>query len=88
MLRITPVRERGTTPTLKLEGKLLEPWLGELLRVCDDESSRFAGLRLDMSAVTFVDAAGAVLLRELLHRGIQISACSGYVAELLHVEKR
>jgi hypothetical protein len=82
MLRITRILEPHSAPTLRLEGKLLEPWIEELLQECAD------GIRLDLSAVTFVDTAGAMLLRQLIERGTEIVACSGYVAELLQVDKR
>jgi hypothetical protein len=32
-----------------------------------------------------VDAAGVQLLRDLKREGIEIAACSSFVAELLHV---
>ena len=41
--------------------------------------------RLDLSCVQFVDAAGVKLLRDLLDQGVALGACSGLVAELLHV---
>ena len=82
MLRITRILEPHSAPTLRLEGKLLEPWIEELLQEYAD------GIRLDLSAVTFVDTAGAMLLRQLIERGTEIVACSGYVAELLQVDKR
>ena len=40
-------------------------------------------INLDLSALIFVDAAGERLLRDLIARGIEVVACSGYVAELL-----
>jgi len=88
MLRITLIGEPNAAPTLKLEGKLLGPWVAELRHTCTPPSGVFSDMHLDLAAITFVDAAGADLLRELLRQGIQIAACSGYVAELLHVEKR
>jgi anti-anti-sigma regulatory factor len=88
MLRITRITGNDSAPRLKLEGKLLGPWVGELKRACAEPAESAGGLCLDLSAVTFVDAAGLKLLRELLGRGITLAACSGLVAELLHVEKR
>jgi hypothetical protein len=41
---------------------------------------------LDLSGVTYVDAAGVHLLRELLHQGALICACSGFVSALLEGE--
>lgn len=86
MLRITRLGANDAVATLKLEGKLLEPWVDEVVRACEAATGSLRSTRLDLSAVTFVDAAGAELLRELLRQGVAISACSGYVAELLHRE--
>ena len=88
MLRINHVADPGQAPTLKLEGKLVGPWVGELRDTCESHAFRSAGLRLDLSAITFVDAAGAELLGDLIRGGTQIIACSGYVAELLHRSER
>ena len=71
---------------LKLEGEILEPWVGAVREACTEQGCRSGRLRLDLSAVTFVDAAGARLLRELVGAGIEIAACSGFVAELLRPE--
>jgi hypothetical protein len=72
--------------TVKLEGKLREPWVAEVLNVCmacDGPSGRTS---LDLSGLTFVDQAGAELLKDLMRRGITVSACSSFVAALLHLE--
>jgi hypothetical protein len=81
MLRIT-----ATTggELLKLEGKLLGPWVGELARACD----RPRPPRLDLAGLTFADAAGARLLRELLVRGATVAGSSTFIAELLRLEDR
>jgi ABC-type transporter Mla MlaB component len=73
---------------LRLEGKLLEPWTDELVRACEQMAPGRRKLRLDLSALTFVDAAGVRLLTELIHDGTMIVACSGYVAAILQMEKR
>jgi anti-anti-sigma regulatory factor len=86
MLRINRVSDAHQAPTLKLEGKLLGLWVEELRNTCRD--LRSGCLRLDLSAITFVDASGAKLLGNLIRQGAQIIACSGYVAELLHVGDR
>jgi hypothetical protein len=84
MLRITRLAGPEPAPTLKLEGKLVGPWVGALREACVPGE----GLRLDLAAVTFADAAGVELLRELLARGVTLAACSGLVAGLLHEEAR
>jgi ABC-type transporter Mla MlaB component len=88
MLRITHTHGHDSVSTLRLEGKLLGPWVTELAQSCDELPCSQDCLRLDLSAVTFVDGAGVALLRDLLTRGATLAACSGLVAELLHVEAR
>jgi len=88
MLRITHTHGNESIPTLRLEGKLLGPWVAELARSCDELPCSPDRLRLDLSAVTFVDGPGVALLRDLLGRGVTLAACSGLVAELLHLEGR
>jgi hypothetical protein len=83
MLRLTRIAGANPTPTIKLEGKLLGPWVDEVRKECASGTKPFDRTRLDLSALTFVDAAGAGLLRELIGQGIEIIACSSYVAELL-----
>jgi ABC-type transporter Mla MlaB component len=87
MLRITHLEGHDSISTLKLEGKLLGPWVTELARSCHELACSPDRLRLDLSAVTFVDEPGLALLRDLLGRGARLAA-SGLVAELLHVERR
>ena len=82
MLRITSTNRRSTE-TLKLEGKLVEPWLTELLQTCSQLLERGLELRLDLAAVSFVDPAGERALRGRMRRGVSIGPCSGFVSELL-----
>jgi ABC-type transporter Mla MlaB component len=88
MLRITHTNGHDLVSTLRLEGKLLGPWVTELARLRDELPCSPDRLRLDLSAVTFVDGPGVALLRDLLGRGATLVACSGLVAELLHGEAR
>jgi hypothetical protein len=85
--RQIPFEANGSGVTLKLEGKVLAPWLDELRRVCAQAAHESREIRLDLDAVTFVDAAGAELIRELIRQGITITCCSGFVAELVHMER-
>jgi ABC-type transporter Mla MlaB component len=88
MLRITHINDHDSVSTLRLEGKLQGPWVAEFARSCDELPCSPNRLRLDLSAVTFVDGPGVALLSDLLGRGVTVSACSGLVAELLHRETR
>jgi RNA polymerase sigma-70 factor (ECF subfamily) len=84
MLRITHAQSHDSISTLKLEGKLLGPWVAELARLCDELQCAPGCPRLDLAAVTFVDRGGVMLLRDLIGRGATVTACSALVAELLH----
>ena len=88
MLRITHINGLDSAATLKLEGKLVGPWVTELARSWRELPGPRDRMRLDLSAVTFVDGPGLALLRDLLAAGARLAACSGLVSELLHVEKR
>jgi len=82
MLRITPTDDDGER-TLRLEGRLVEPWVGELLSAHCEAAAEALRVVLDLSGVTFVDTAGAMGLRTLRDQGTTLRGCSGFVAELL-----
>jgi ABC-type transporter Mla MlaB component len=86
MLKITRTLETRSTATVKLEGKLMEPWVAEVLSACALPPGATSELTLDLSAVSFVDGAGVALLHGLLRRGVKVAACSHFIAELLNLE--
>ena len=71
MLRIARVDDGGsrTTPALRLEGKLLGPWVTELSRACDELRVSPNALCLDFTDVTFIDSAGLGLIHDLIRQG-------------------
>jgi anti-anti-sigma regulatory factor len=83
VLRITCEPSSSTTVTLKLEGRLMGPWTGELDRVVRDSLVDSRRLCLDVSDLVFVDGTGADLLRALRDRGATLSGGSPYVTALL-----
>ena len=88
MLRITHTQAHDSIWTVRLEGKLVGPWVTELARSCNELPCSPGCLRLDLSAVTFVDEPGVAMVRDLIRRGATLAACSALVAELLHRERR
>ncbi|MFI5459829.1 MAG: STAS domain-containing protein [Isosphaerales bacterium] len=89
MLRIAriDVDGNGLIQTLRLEGKLRGPWVDELIRACEDPQTPPSCLRLDLSALTFIDSAGAKLLDDLIRKGARVVGCSGFIAEMLNLNK-
>jgi ABC-type transporter Mla MlaB component len=72
--------------TLKLEGEILAPWVSSVRAACIAQGQRSEPLCLDLADVTYADAAGVQLLRDLMAQGVEIAGCSSFVAELLHRE--
>ena len=83
MLRISVVPDHQHERVLKLEGKLLAPWLGELSTAIQRVTTDRLPIAIDLSNVSFVDRPGTIALRELICRGIVIRGCSPLVTELL-----
>jgi hypothetical protein len=86
VLKITQHSRNGRVLIIKLEGEILEPWVSSVRDACEPQSRRSQALWLDLAAVTYADAAGIHLLRDLLCEGIEIVACSSFLGELLHLE--
>ena len=87
MLRITWLDGPRPLQTLNLEGKFVGPWVDEVRKLCSHSLARSSRIGLDLSDVTFVDAAGIQLLRDLVRQGIEIVSCSNFVAELIQPEQ-
>jgi len=85
MFRITRIPGTSTT-TLKVEGKLLAPWLDDFQTAVSNDSSTVP-ISLDLSGVTFVDTAGLEVLAAMIRRGLVVSSCSNFVAALLQTVK-
>jgi hypothetical protein len=83
MLRITTIQNNGSAATLKLEGKLLEPWIGALLDACRQACEASGPATLDLARLSYVDAPGTIALRDLRCRGVTLTGCTPLVAELL-----
>jgi len=83
MLRLTWIANTHRARAIKLEGQLIGPWVDEVSKACPTGTDPSNQIDLDLSALTFVDAGGERLLRELIARGSKVVACSSYVAELM-----
>lgn len=72
MLRITVRDQPGSR--IILEGKLTSVWVKELEACCRRALSRFdpKDIFIELADVSFVDAAGTELLRELSRQGVHL----------------
>lgn len=84
MLRITTQDDTGST-TLKLAGRLTGPWVTELERcwraVLGSEPGR--SLRLDLTDVTFIDAAGKQLLGLMIRQQTRLEGVGLLVQSII-----
>ena len=83
MLKIVAVEPGTDEAILRLEGRVIGPWVEEVRRSCESVFSRGARLTLDLSDVSFVDREGVDLLRSLRDRHVALENCSPFVATLL-----
>jgi anti-anti-sigma regulatory factor len=81
MLRIERIDADGIF-TVRLEGKLLAPWLGEFQALFEG-ARPLHSIRLNLEHVDYIDAAGVKLVSTLRRQGVQIVASSAFVARLL-----
>ncbi|HLZ50998.1 MAG TPA: TolC family protein [Candidatus Acidoferrum sp.] len=72
MLRITTEKKRGKT-ILSVEGKLAGPWVAALEQ-CWKERAQGEKYSVDLCGVSFIDAAGKVLLKEIHRQGGKLAA--------------
>jgi anti-anti-sigma regulatory factor len=92
MLRITVVDLSDSVVVLRVEGRITGCWVEELRRTCAAHAfaaHTFAAhtfadevqLSLELSQVSFADAAGIALLKELRSRGADLIRPTPLVAE-------
>lgn len=84
MLRITVVELAQSAVTLRVEGRITGASVEELRTACDVHTSPDeVQLSLELADVSFADAAGIVLLKELGSRGVSLMHANPFVAEQL-----
>jgi RNA polymerase sigma-70 factor (ECF subfamily) len=88
MMRVTRITGDGGIDTLRVEGRLTRQSAEELRTACQGAPGAPGAIRLDVSGLQFLDAAGIGLLRELERRGVRLGGCSGFVGELLRGRDR
>ena len=88
MLKISGTATTEEQPAfLRLEGQVRGPWVEELRRACDqvlgNNGHRGNRLVLDLAEVSFIDADGVALFRELAARRVTLTTGSPFVTEQL-----
>ncbi len=83
MLKISQAPTASQSVTLKLEGRVVGPWVAELLQFTGPLLAGGQSLKLDLTDVSFADAAGVSALSNLKARGVAVTNCSPFMEQRL-----
>ncbi|HMH11997.1 MAG TPA: hypothetical protein VK578_02705 [Edaphobacter sp.] len=84
MLRITVVESSKLAVTLRVEGRITGAWVEELRTACNVHSSPDSvQLSLELADISYADAAGIELLKELRNRGVGLICTTPFLVEQL-----
>jgi anti-anti-sigma regulatory factor len=82
MLRITHDIDATTGAFLRLEGRVVGPWVDELRHACLEQAAIPRRLTIDLRDVTFIDSAGIALFDEIFPT-VTLINCSLFAVEQL-----
>ena len=81
MLKISQTGNPNHSVTLKLEGRVVGPWVVELQRVCEPLLAEDRKLKLDLADVSYLDGEGVAVLTHFKSRGVRLNNCSPFVQQ-------
>ena len=82
MLRITVSEQHGWA-TLRVEGTLVGPWVGELERCWQDVMVTPEQIIIDLDDVSFMDSAARAVLEQMHAAGSQLRGKGAHTAYIL-----
>ena len=83
MLKISQIGSANHSVTLRLEGRIVGPWVGEAREACERILEEGRKVKLNLAEVSFVDQDGVKFLADLVSRGVKLAGCSLFVEEQL-----
>ena len=83
MLKISEGQLAGPSVSLRLEGRVIGPWVRELRQICEPLVNDGTKLTLDLADVSFADERGVALLSSFKARGIKLVNPTPFVEEQL-----
>ena len=83
MLKISQIGPTNHAVTLRLEGRVVGPWVMELQKSCEEVLTEGRTLKLDLAELEFMDVHGVALLSSLRSRGVSLLECPPFAAEQL-----
>jgi len=70
MLKISQAGSVNGIVTLKVEGRLVGPWVAEFRHACQSFLAQSCSVKLDLADLSYMDADGAIVLTDLKSRGV------------------
>jgi len=83
MFKITCGKEKDGVITLRVDGRIVGPWVEELRKKCKTCLAEEKGLIIDLSGVSFIDEHGVKILNELRKGRVEVRGCSLFLSGLL-----
>jgi anti-anti-sigma regulatory factor len=83
MLKISKVAPVNHAVVLRLEGRIVGPWVTELHKSCEEVLAGGRPLKLHLADVEFADTQGVALLLNLRSLGVAFLECPPFAAEQL-----
>ena len=83
MLKISQIGPVNHTVTLRVEGRIVGPWVAELQHSCEEVLTDNRTLKLHLADVEFMDPQGVALLSSLRSHGVALLECPPFAAEQL-----
>jgi len=81
MLKISQTGTVNHSVTLKLEGRVVGPWVAELRRTCETLLRERSQLKLDLADVSYIDGDGVATLADFQSLGVKLDNCSPFVEQ-------
>lgn len=85
MLKISKLEPVNHAVVLRLEGRVVGPWVAELQKSCEAALADGRSLKLHLADLEFMDTQGVALLSRLRSRGVVLLECPPFAAEQLKV---
>jgi anti-anti-sigma regulatory factor len=85
VLKISKVEPVNHAVVLRLEGRVVGPWVTELQKSCEEALVGGRSLKLHLADVEFMDTQGVALLLRLRSRGVALLECPPFAAEQLRL---
>lgn len=83
MLKISENGSRDGKATIRLEGKVIGPWVVEVRRVCEALLASGREVVIDLAEVSFADREAIAVFKELTARRVTLVNCSPLMTEML-----